>query len=199
MFFHRTPICAAAAVLCAVMLTASVSAAESTAGDIYCFSPADFGGELTGICVTAVPDEGAIFLGDRVVRGGDVLTASQLSLLTFTSPESEEDAAAVMRYLPIRADGVDAEAELVISIKGRRNEAPTAEDTKLETYKNLPNEGLLSVCDPEGDALTFTLTRAPRRGEVILREDGSYSGLAFHGVPGGHEFTSFVLGQGVCS
>lgn len=28
----------------------------------------------------------------------------------------------------------------------------------------------------------------------ICREDGSYSGLAFHGVPGGHEFTSFVLG-----
>ena len=28
----------------------------------------------------------------------------------------------------------------------------------------------------------------------IFRKDGSYSGLAFHGVPGGHEFTSFVLG-----
>ena len=26
------------------------------------------------------------------------------------------------------------------------------------------------------------------------RADGSYTGLAFHGVPGGHEFTSFVLG-----
>lgn len=28
----------------------------------------------------------------------------------------------------------------------------------------------------------------------ILRADGTDSGLAFHGVPGGHEFTSFVLG-----
>ena len=28
----------------------------------------------------------------------------------------------------------------------------------------------------------------------ILRSDGSETGLAFHGVPGGHEFTSFVLG-----
>lgn len=28
----------------------------------------------------------------------------------------------------------------------------------------------------------------------VLREDGSDSGLAFRGVPGGHEFTSFVLG-----
>lgn len=28
----------------------------------------------------------------------------------------------------------------------------------------------------------------------IYRSDDSYTGLAFHGVPGGHEFTSFVLG-----
>lgn len=28
----------------------------------------------------------------------------------------------------------------------------------------------------------------------IIREDGSYSGHSFHGVPGGHEFTSFILG-----
>jgi thioredoxin reductase (NADPH) len=28
----------------------------------------------------------------------------------------------------------------------------------------------------------------------VCRQDGEYTGLAFHGVPGGHEFTSFVLG-----
>ena len=28
----------------------------------------------------------------------------------------------------------------------------------------------------------------------VCREDGKETGLAFHGVPGGHEFTSFVLG-----
>ena len=28
----------------------------------------------------------------------------------------------------------------------------------------------------------------------VLRENGEYTGLAFHGVPGGHEFTSFILG-----
>ncbi|MBQ9057805.1 MAG: FAD-dependent oxidoreductase [Atopobiaceae bacterium] len=28
----------------------------------------------------------------------------------------------------------------------------------------------------------------------VLAADGTWSGLAFHGVPGGHEFTSFVLG-----
>ena len=28
----------------------------------------------------------------------------------------------------------------------------------------------------------------------VCRPDGTFTGLAFHGVPGGHEFTSFVLG-----
>lgn len=28
----------------------------------------------------------------------------------------------------------------------------------------------------------------------VIRSNGEYTGLAFHGVPGGHEFTSFVLG-----
>jgi thioredoxin reductase (NADPH) len=28
----------------------------------------------------------------------------------------------------------------------------------------------------------------------LLRTDGTDTGLSFHGVPGGHEFTSFVLG-----
>ena len=28
----------------------------------------------------------------------------------------------------------------------------------------------------------------------ILRQNGSDTGIAFHGVPGGHEFTSFVIG-----
>ncbi len=28
----------------------------------------------------------------------------------------------------------------------------------------------------------------------VCHEDGTWAGLAFHGVPGGHEFTSFVLG-----
>lgn len=50
---------------------------------------------------------------------------------------------------------------------------------------------------------TFTdkLAVEEKRDEVIktpcvrvCRTDGTWTGLAFHGVPGGHEFTSFILG-----
>ena len=166
MLFHRTAARLTAAVLCAGVLGLCASA---DGGEMPVFAQS-----LTGICVTAVPESGTVHLGDRVIRSGDVLTAQQAQALTYSHPESEEDIEAVMGYLPIDADGVGARAELVFSIRGKRNEAPTAEDVKLETYKNLPNEGLLSVSDPEGDTLTFTLVRPPKRGDVILREDGSF-------------------------
>lgn len=44
----------------------------------------------------------------------------------------------------------------------------------------------------------LTIKEVPSRGDApcvrILKADGAETGLAFHGVPGGHEFTSFVLG-----
>ena len=168
MFTHRTLLSLA---LCAALAVPSAASQEQSA---CCFSGADFGQGLAGICVTAVPEEGVLRLGDRVIRRGDVLTAGQLDSLTFSPADPMADGAASVRYLPVDAEGLQPEAELVISIRGRKNEAPSAEDSKLQTYKNLPNEGLLSVSDPEGDSLTFTLTRPPRRGEVILREDGSF-------------------------
>ena len=47
--------------------------------------------------------------------------------------------------------------------------------------------------------LTDKLTLREAKGKDapcvrVLKADGSETGLAFHGVPGGHEFTSFVLG-----
>ena len=167
MLFHRTTVRLTALLLCAVLLGVSASASEGGDREV-------FGGELQGICVTAVPQEGAVLLGSRVIRSGDVLTAQQVHSLSFSHPQTEGDVRAVMEYLPIGPEGIGEKAELVFSLRGRKNEAPTARDSRLETYKNLPNEGLLAVSDPEGDPLTFTLSRGPKRGEVILREDGSF-------------------------
>ena len=45
----------------------------------------------------------------------------------------------------------------------------------METYKNLPNQDKLLVNDPEGQALTLTVIRQPKRGTVTLGEDGSFT------------------------
>ena len=43
-----------------------------------------------------------------------------------------------------------------------------------------------------------TERNAPKEEELpcvrVYKMDGTFTGLAFHGVPGGHEFTSFILG-----
>ena len=48
------------------------------------------------------------------------------------------------------------------------------------------------------DRLTLNIFENSEKSDLpfvcVIRSGGSFSGLAFHGVPGGHEFTSFVLG-----
>lgn len=71
----------------------------------------------------------------------------------------------------------------------------TALSAELETYMMqlcTLTEKLALEKDESMDTETAEVQERPC--VRICREDGSWTGLAFHGVPGGHEFTSFVLG-----
>ena len=172
-------LCFLTAVACmAVLLGNGASAAEVESGAVYCFGENDFAGEepLVGICITKLPDAqlGTVKLGGRVLRRGDILTASQLEQMTFTPVDTQQDQDAVMTYLPIYENRVEPSAVMTISIRGKEDKAPVAEDSALETYKNLSNEGSLKVSDPEGKPMAYTVTRQPKRGEVTVREDGTF-------------------------
>ena len=165
--------------LCILTLSLPVKAAQINADEVYCFTQTDFSAQesiLTGVCITALPDSarGTVRLGSRVIRAGDVLTSGQLDQMVFSPVRSDSDATAEVSYLPIYTTGLAPEATMVISIHGKEDKAPAALDSSLETYKNLPNEGILKVTDPEEQALTYTLGRQPKRGEVVLRPDGSF-------------------------
>ncbi len=165
------------ALCCVLGLCVGAAAAEVSCDDTYCFSAEDFSEqELVGICITQLPSAqtGTVLLGSRVLRSGDILTAEQVAQMTFVPLQTEEDRTAAVTFLPIYENAVAPSATMTISIRGRRNEAPVAENSALETYKNLPNEGVLKASDPEGEALTYTITRQPKRGELTLREDGSF-------------------------
>ncbi len=176
--FRTRFICAAAAVACILGLTGGVSALEVESDTTYCFRTEDFSGEesLTGICIMELPDSGAgtVMLGSRVLRPGDILTAEQLAQMTFVPLQTQQDICAQVSYLPIYENRVAPCATMDISIRGKENKAPVAEDSAIETYKNLANTGKLKVADPEGEKLTFTVTRQPKRGEVKVNEDGSF-------------------------
>ena len=167
-----------AGLLYLIALAVPAAAAEVDCDSVYCFSAGDFSEaeNFTGICVTALPEAktGTVMLGSRIIRPGDILTVDQLACLTFCPLQAEADQSAMVTYLPIFSDRVETSATVTIAVRGKQDQAPVAEDSTMETYKNLPNEAMLKVKDPEGKALTHTLIRAPRRGDVVLREDGSF-------------------------
>lgn len=169
---------ALAAVCCLAGVVGTASAAQVDSGQVYCFSQTDFSQEepLAGICLTDLPKEGGCLrLGSRVLQPGDILTAQQVEQMTFSSLDVQKDQSVEVGYLPIYADRVAPAGAMTISIRGREDKPPVAEDSALETYKNLPNTGKLKAADPEGEALTFTLTRQPKRGSVELDGAGGFS------------------------
>ena len=95
--------------------------------------------------------------------------------MTFHAPDTLSDSSAQLEYLPIWENRVASCAVMSIAIRGKQDKAPTAEDFAVETYKNLPLTQKLKVSDPEGQALTYTVTRQPRRGTVTIAEDGSFT------------------------
>lgn len=174
----KSIVCAVAAALCVSVPALHAAAAQVDCDATYCFCTADFSSEeeLAGICITGLPDaaSGTVMLGQRVLQPGDILTAEQVAQMTFHPLRTETDLQAQMTYLPIYKDRVESVATMSIAVIGKTDQAPVAEDSAIETYKNLPNEALLKVKDPEGKPMTFTVTRNPRRGEVVIREDGSF-------------------------
>lgn len=165
------------AVCCFAGVVGSASAAEVDSGSVYCFSAEDFAGEeaLAGICLTDVPEDGTLRLGSRVLRPGDILTAEQVAQMTFSPLDTEADQSAQVGYLPIYESHVDTPSAMTIAIRGKEDKPPVAEDSAMETYKNLPNTGTLKASDPEGQPLTYTVTRQPKRGTVTIAENGSFT------------------------
>ena len=177
--FRTRLFCLMAMAVCLLGLAVPAEAAEVDSGSVYCFCAADFSEEetISGICITALPESrhGTLLLGSRVIQPGDILTAEQAEQMTFHPLRTTLDQTAVVEYLPVFSDHVAPNSAMTISIRGREDKAPVAEDSAAETYKNLANTGKLKVSDPEGQALTFTVTRQPKRGTVTIGEDGSFT------------------------
>lgn len=168
----------ALAAICLLGLTAA--ATEVDCDSVYCFTAKEFATEetaLSGVCITELPDAatGTVMLGNRVLRAGDILTAEQLEQVTFHPLRTEEDAQAVISYLPIYENRVEKTATMTIGIRGKEDKTPVAQDLSMETYKNLPNDGALKASDPEGEQITYTIVRNPKRGTVELNADGTFT------------------------
>ena len=168
------------ALCCVLGVGVGATGAQVDCDAVYCFTVEAFSPEeegLAGICITDLPNPsaGTVLLGKRVLRKGDILTAEQLERLTFHPLQTQQDTQAVISYLPIYGNRVEKNATMTIGIRGKEDKAPVAEDFAIETYKNLPNTGMLKASDPEEQALTYTVVRGPKRGAVEIGQDGSFT------------------------
>ena len=102
--FRTRFVCLVTALVCAAGLVMGVSALELDCDRTYCFSAEDFSQQegLAGICITELPDPqtGTVFLGSRVLRSGDILTAGQLAQMTFSPLQTDGDQEAVITFRP---------------------------------------------------------------------------------------------------
>ncbi len=186
-----------ALLLAASLLALPANAADDQVvwGEVYCFSNQDLTMEddSLGIVVTDVPEDtmGSVYLGTRRIIAGDVLTRQQAQQLTFV-PVTGAAGDADVSCMSITPDGLGDEARMTLKIVSGKNEAPTAQDSEFETYKNIAGTVPLSVSDPENDPLTVTIVSEPKRGMVEVHEDGTVTYTPNENKVGKDSFTYTV-------
>lgn len=144
----------------------------------FCFSADDFSAneQHDGIFLTSVPKHtiANVFYGDRVLRAGDALPVDALDQLTLISNCSTQQNTAI-GYYTVSNGTIGSQNITEISILPKKNEPPEADDSELETYRNIANSGTLDAEDPEGGPLTYQIVTNPKRGSVELHEDGTFT------------------------
>lgn len=185
------------AMACAALLITGAGAQELAAEETlqFCFAADDFAAECAGggIFLTQVPHKAvaAVYCGDRLLQAGDAICYDDLSQLWVETLCTEEQSAAI-GYYPVAGGHAGTAQELRFSVLPRKNDPPTARDSTLETYRNIPNTGELLAEDPENGQLTYALVQPPKRGTVELHEDGTFTYTPKENKVGKDSFTFTV-------
>lgn len=148
---------------------------------------------VSGIYITAVPAsaDGSFRYGSRVLCAGDVLPTAALSAITL-EPNAKQDMELTMHYQPISGGSLGQTAALTVAVEDGEYPAPTAKDSELETYKNVANNGKLAFTASAEGPVTFTVTRAPKRGTVTINDDGTFLYTPNKNKVGSDKFTYTV-------
>ncbi len=170
------------------------------------FNAQDFthavGTEPSTVTITALPPQssGTLYLGDAPVLANQIISRDSLHKLNFVPAKDCTEASfrfksggeytmdCVLRY----TDSVN----LAPTITRSPDKAQTAVETALWTQQDISTYGSLSstVSDPEGDALTFEITRYPENGLLRLTNpaSGDYCYTPCDGITGEDSFSYVV-------
>ena len=136
--------------------------------------------ELNYITIRKLPNpgEGTLFVGSVGAAEGQVISAGSMSLLSFAAADETKPSEATME---ISVNGSDYTVTCRLCSLDRLNYTPTVSlaptiTLNIETYKGIPTAGTVSAYDPEGDELTYEITRYASHGRITLtnRQTGAY-------------------------
>ncbi len=144
--------------------------------------------EFLGIVITRLPalSDGILKLGALDVTEGQIIAKHAIKALRFIPAEAGKTAK--FGFLPY---GRAYEQDFICTVYmlDALNFAPTARASTLSAVEEIPVYASLSASDPDGDAVEYRLTAAPKNGSLKLERDGSYCYTAKAGAEGKDAFT----------
>ena len=167
-------------------------------GEDIRFSPDDFARALNlesveSITLTSLPPtaDGSLRVGSTVLSGNQTLSASAISLMTY-SPSP----AASATTFKFRVNDLPYETVCKLYLLDKENYAPTLSlapktATEVSTYENVTYFGTLPCYDSDGDETFIEVVSYPEKGVLILDDAtlGAYRYIPYDSAVGKDSFT----------
>lgn len=184
----------------AILASRTAMIKSGVCGDDLCFAPGDFSGVLgytpTAVTLKTLPDPaaGSLRLGTLELRAGQMLSAQTVGELRFVPADPAVPTSASFTFT---AEGKAYETSPTLTcavyMLSEPNGAPTAEDAALSAFAGIPVCSAIRASDPEQDALTYTVVRAPKKGTVSMDgTTGTFTYIPDEGKHGTDVFTCRV-------
>lgn len=147
--------------------------------------------EYITVCSLPSLKDGVLKLAGVDVFKGQVISVSGISLLQFV-PSSGFKGSGGFTFKVDSAGWEDEELTCIIRFSETVNFAPVAAAERFETYKNVCITKRLSAYDPDGDPLTYVITRYPSCGTLVI-DNGRLCYTPVKGFAGADSFVYYAL------
>jgi uncharacterized repeat protein (TIGR03803 family)/VCBS repeat-containing protein len=124
-------------------------------------------------------------------KGTVTLTSPTMGRFTYT-PQPDVNGTDTFTFRASDGLAFSSPATVTVTITAL-NDAPVAVDGSVTTHVNQPVNGTLQATDVDGDTLTYSVARAPRRGTVSVSTGGAFTYTPAPGFVGSDVFKFRVV------
>jgi hypothetical protein len=85
--------------------------------------------------------------------------------------------------------------DLSIGVTPAKNSPPIAENLELTTFRGVAVDGSFRAVDPDGDVVTFEVVSVPKRGDVTMSDEGTFTYTPKDGAKGKDSFAYVAVDE----